>query len=121
MGGTAGRLRRRAAYLGAAALLAAACGGSADTTDPSPSAPSTTPVATTLVTVAPAGVTPVDIVVAPGTQVTFVNSDSRSHQMASDPHPDHTDCPEINQVGFLAPGDSRQTGNMNTVRVCGYH
>ena len=36
----------------------------------------------------------------------FVNNDSRSHEMFSDPHPEHTDCPEINQVGFLSPGQS---------------
>ncbi len=60
--------------------------------------------------------------VARGSQVTFVNNDSVSHQMFSDPHPDHTDCPEINQVGFLDPGQSRQTGNMITNRtVCGFH
>jgi len=53
--------------------------------------------------------------------VTFVNSDSRTHQMFSNPHPEHTDCPEINDVGFLNPRQSRQTGNMNTVRTCGYH
>ena len=45
----------------------------------------------------------------------------RSHEMFSDPHPEHTDCPEINQVGFLSPGQSRQTGNLNTVRTCGFH
>jgi len=66
-------------------------------------------------------VTPKDIVVAPGTQVTFTNNDTRTHEMDSDPHPEHTDCPPINQVDFLAPGQSRQTGNLNTVRVCGFH
>jgi hypothetical protein len=43
------------------------------------------------------------------------------HDMASNPHPEHTDCPEINSVGFLQPGQSRATGNLNTVRTCGYH
>ena len=41
--------------------------------------------------------------------------------MFSDPHPEHTDCPDINQVGYLQPGESRQTGNMNTIRTCGFH
>jgi hypothetical protein len=53
--------------------------------------------------------------------VTFVNNDSRSHEMHSDPHPQHGDCPEIDQVGFLQPGQSKQTGNLNTVRTCSYH
>ena len=41
--------------------------------------------------------------------------------MSSDPHPEHTDCPEINQVGFLQAGQTRTTGNLNTVRRCGFH
>jgi hypothetical protein len=51
----------------------------------------------------------------------FVNNDSRVHDMASDPHPEHTTCPELNQVGFLQPGQSRESGNLNTVRTCGFH
>jgi len=53
--------------------------------------------------------------------VTFTNNDSRPHDMESDPHPEHTDCPEINQAGFLTPGQTRLTGNLNTVRRCGFH
>jgi hypothetical protein len=41
--------------------------------------------------------------------------------MESNPHPEHTDCPEINQVGFLSAGQTRLTGNLNTVRTCGFH
>ena len=64
---------------------------------------------------------PQAVVVPRGSQVTFTNNDSRSHVMESDPHPEHTDCPEINSVGPLSPGQSRQTGNLNTVRTCGFH
>jgi hypothetical protein len=53
--------------------------------------------------------------------VTFVNNDNRVHDMASDPHPEHTTCPAINDVGFLQPGQSRTTGNLNTPRSCGFH
>jgi hypothetical protein len=53
--------------------------------------------------------------------VLFINNDSAAHDMSSDPHPEHTDCVEINQVGFLTPGQQRQTGNLNTVRSCGFH
>ena len=67
-------------------------------------------------------VNPKNIIVARGSQVTFINNDNQAHNMTSDPHPDHTDCPEINQVGFLSGGQSRQTGNMVTNRtVCGFH
>jgi hypothetical protein len=41
--------------------------------------------------------------------------------MESNPHPEHTDCPAINDVGFITPGQSRATGNLNVVRSCGYH
>jgi hypothetical protein len=53
--------------------------------------------------------------------VTFINSDSRNHNMSSNPHPDHTDCPAINDVGVLVTGQRRQTGNLNVARTCGYH
>jgi hypothetical protein len=41
--------------------------------------------------------------------------------MASDPHPVHTDCPPINVVAVLAPGESRATNAMTVARTCGYH
>lgn len=41
--------------------------------------------------------------------------------MHSDPHPEHMDCPELKQARFLAPGQARQTGNLNTIRTCGFH
>ena len=41
--------------------------------------------------------------------------------MYSDPHPEHTSCPEFDQVGFLAAGQRRTTGNLNTVRTCNFH
>ena len=41
--------------------------------------------------------------------------------MTSDPHPDHTLCPEINQVGLLQPNQSRETGNLVIERTCGFH
>jgi plastocyanin len=59
--------------------------------------------------------------VAVGSQVTFVNNDVMSHQMYSDPHPEHTDCRELESVGFLASGQSKQTENLNTIRTCGFH
>ena len=60
---------------------------------------------------------------SPGTRVQFVNNDTSvtNHEMASDPHPDHTTCPEINSVGFIVPGQTKETGNLNTLRTCGYH
>ena len=59
--------------------------------------------------------------VAPGTRVLFVNNDSRRHDMASDPHPEHSDCRELEPIGGLSPGQSRETANLNTVKTCGFH
>ena len=100
----------------------AGCGGS--TTAPSVSGqtgPSGQGPTGATITITSAGVTPKTLIVSAGAQVTFINDDGRSHQMSSNPHPEHIDCPEINQVGFLAPGQRRQTGNLTVLRTCGYH
>jgi plastocyanin len=107
-------------------LAAAACGGGSSDSTPStptnPTPPTTNPpVQTMTITITASGVSPQRITVSPGSRVTFVNSDTRQHEMNSDPHPTHGDCPPIDDVGFLAPGQSKQTGNLNVVRTCGYH
>jgi len=101
----------------AAALIAAfnGCGGSSDT----PPSPAPGPAAT--MTITTSGMSPRSVTVARGSQVQFINNDTTFHEMASNPPPEHTDCPEINSVGFLSPGQSRQTGNLNTARTCGFH
>ena len=116
-------MRKLRMWAGGAALacgMALACGGSSSSTaSPSPT-PSPTPTTNTI-TITNNVASPQNITVARGSQVTVLNSDSRTHQMDSDPHPEHTDCPELNQVGFLSPGQSRQSGNLNTARKCGMH
>jgi plastocyanin len=113
------------AVAAAVALTIGGCGGGSSSSSSSPSSPSTPPpgaVATNTITINNSTATPKNITVTRGSQVTFINNDTQPHFMASDPHPDHTDCPEINQVGVLNPGQSRQTGNMTTNKsVCGFH
>lgn len=96
-------------------LPLAACGGSPPT--PSPGGGG----GTTTITLTASGVSAAQITVSPGTRVLFVNNDSRPHNMTSDPHPEHNDCPEINTVGVLQPNQSRETGNLVAVRTCGFH
>jgi plastocyanin len=104
----------------AAVILMAGCkSGDGPPTNPSPGGGGGG--TGTTITITSAGVSPKSITVARGAQVTFVNNDSRTHEMNSNPHPEHTDCPEINAVGFLNPLQSKQTGNLNTARTCGYH
>ena len=110
-------MRRRLRGVGIAAAMAAlaACGGS------SPSTPSPSENPNQMVISSAGVLTPSEITVPAGSRVLFINNHSRSHQIASDPHPEHTDCPEINQVGLLAQGQRRETGNLVTVRTCGLH
>jgi plastocyanin len=89
--------RFRNGLLTGIAALGTACGSSGGTTTPTP------PVVGTTVTITSNGVSPKNLQVSPGSQVTFVNNDSRNHEMTSDPHPEHTDCPAINQVGTDRP------------------
>jgi hypothetical protein len=108
--------------LAAGIAIVAACGGSSSSpsSNPTPGACTPSTNANTLViqnnTICPAALT-----VTRGTQITILNSDSRVHEMDSDPHPEHTDCPELNQIGHLEPSQSRQSGNLNIARKCGMH
>jgi plastocyanin len=106
---------RRSAYGFGAVLAITIWGCKATETEPTP------PEATNVITITANGVSPQAIVVPPGTQVTFTNNDTRTHDMESDPHPEHNDCPALAQVGFLRVGESRVSGNLITVRTCGYH
>jgi plastocyanin len=94
---------------------AAACGRPPAPAQPSPPEPAATFTITSL------GVTPKSAAIALGGRVLFVNNDTRTHSIASDPHPDETDCPNLNQVGFLRPGEKRESGNFVVVRDCGFH
>lgn len=112
-------MRARVTQFGLAVLLPVAAGAGCGSSTTQPSA--SPPVATTTITITSAGVNPKNAQISVGQRVLFVNSDSRSHNMTSDPHPEHTDCPELNQVGFLTAGQSRETGNLVTARTCGFH
>jgi len=107
----------RLASLVALTCALAACGGGGATTPTPP--PQNNP---NVITIGSNGVvTPKDLTVAQGARVLFVNNDSRRHDMTSDDHPDHLECPPLNQVGLLNPGQSRESGNLVTIRTCGFH
>lgn len=100
-------------------IVLSSCGGSSS----SPTSPSsgTGPVGATITIGSNGAVTPSTVTINVGEVVAFVNNDSRPHEMASNPHPAHTDCPAINAVSQLQPGQSRNTGNFTTARSCGFH
>jgi plastocyanin len=101
----------------ALALVLGTCGSKPAT----PIEPSGPPVQSTTITITASGATPKNVQINVGDRVRFVNSDTRAHNMTSDPHPDHNDCPELNAVALLQPGQSRETLNLVQPRVCGFH
>jgi plastocyanin len=113
----------------AALLTVSACGGS--TTSPTSTPPSgggsvgsTGAVGTsgaTITIAANGAVSPGQVTVTVGQSVTFVNNDTRTHDMASDPHPSHTGCPAIANVGNLQAGQTKLTFGFSGTGSCGFH
>lgn len=105
-------------------FLAGCGGGDGGSTPTSPSPPGGsggTPPSTATLTIGPDGISPSSVTIARGGRVTLINNSNRVHEIASDPHPSHTDCPEINLFGALSPGQTGMTGVLNTARVCRFH
>jgi plastocyanin len=109
-------------------VTAAACGGSY--TSPSSSGGGSVVVGSTgsvgtvgaTITIGTtSAVSPTTVTISVGQSVTFTNNDTRSHDMESDPHPAHTDCPSIGNVGLLQPGQSKTTFGFASAGSCGYH
>ena len=103
--------------IAAVALASAACGGSSNggpTTPPGPGG------SVTIITLTSTGANPRIVTVDLGTRIRWVNNDNRSHEMASDPHPEHNSCPELNSR-LLSPGQQHETDNLVTSRTCGFH
>jgi len=110
-------------HTAAAACLAVAlaCGSSPNSPSPSPSGSGNPGPSGATIIIANGSVSPQSVQIAVGQSVTFVNNDSRSRQMTSNPHPVHTDCPPINAVGNIPAGQTRVTNAFTTARTCGFH
>lgn len=109
-------------------VTAAACGGSS--TSPSSSGGGSVVVGSTgsvgtvgaTITIGTnSAVSPSTVTISVGQSVTFTNNDTRSHDMESDPHPAHTDCPSIGNVGLLQPGQTKTTFGFASAGSCGFH
>jgi hypothetical protein len=103
------------------ALVLPACGGGGGGSPTTPPAATPPPSANVTITITASGVDRKQVEVPVGGRVAFVNNDTAFHEMASDPHPVHTDCPPINEVGALAPGRTGVTGALTVARTCGFH
>jgi plastocyanin len=114
--------RRAVAIVALAGLIA--CGGDSNGGGGSPTTPSGTgpgPSGATVTIGANGAVSPAQVTVSTGQSVTFVNNDTRSHEIASDPHPSHTACPSVNAVGALGAGVTRLTQSFPSTGTCGFH
>lgn len=115
------RRHPRSAAVLAVVLAACGGGGGGGANAPTPPAASPAPVSTEFViTITASGVSPRELRVPMGARVAFANQDSRSHEMNSDPHPLHTDCPSLT-VGIVNPGQTRTSGALDVARACGFH
>jgi plastocyanin len=107
---------------GALALMAG-CGGSSSPTSPSTGGGTSSgagPSGATI-TITSSGVSPAQVTITRGQSVTFVNNDTRTHDIASNPHPVHTDCPAMNVVGIISQGQTKVSDAFTTARSCGFH
>ena len=107
------------------AALAAGCGSSS--TSPSGGVTvivkdsGTGPSAATF-TITSAGISPKSVTVSVGQAVTFINNDNRTHEMASDPHPQHGSCPSVEAgLGSLTSGQTKVTHAFGNAGTCGLH
>jgi plastocyanin len=74
------------------------------------------------ITITATGASPQQVSITIGQSVTFVNNDTRPHEMASDPHPIHGTCPGIEQgIGTLAAGQTKLTQGFANAGTCGFH
>lgn len=127
----------RSVIVTACAMLAGSgCSSSpvAPTPPAGPPAPVTTapPAGPPTVTISATGFSPLEITVPVAARVTFVNADRIGRDVASGldhnsrdcPEVDvvrHEECPPVNRVGLLAPGQQRDSSIFEAVRYCGFH
>ena len=74
------------------------------------------------ITLTGGGITPSSVTISIGQSVTFVNTDTRSHEIASNPHPQHGSCPSIERgLATLTAGQTKLTQGFAGAGTCGFH
>ena len=131
-------MRYRTSIFSLLLMLAAACGGgnggtsnapttptpastTTTTTPPTPAPPAPPPLTATITIMSNNTFTPSEVTIGVGGRVTFINQNNRAHDITSDPLHLHTDCPPLIDVGFIQPGQTKQTGPLTVARTCGFH
>ncbi len=109
-------LRKSASGTVMGLLWLAACGSSS----PGPGAPPDPASSNLTLTLSSTGVSPRASSVSGNSSISIVNSDSVAHQLASNPDPQQTDCPELNSP-MLAPGDQFTATVANRNGTCGFN
>lgn len=64
---------------------------------------------------------PEEITIPVGERVSFMNHDRTTYTIAGGRGPSTPDCPEINPVGVLTSGDTRNTEPFTTAKTCDFH
>lgn len=73
-----------------------------------------------MISLTSSGLTPIAVAITPGQSVSFRNDDSVAHEIVSAPVPTYSDCPAINSLGRLEPGQTKQTAALTNSRSCGF-
>ena len=102
-----------------------ACGGSDGGSPSGPSGPTVSSTGSVgaigaTITISSGGVSPSQATVSVGQSVRFVSTDSRAHDISSDPHPAHTACPSLNR-GVISNGQTRDSFGFGNAGSCTYH
>ncbi len=73
-----------------------------------------------MVSITSTGMSPQVLHVWEGRKAGFVNEDTQPHAVFADPHPAHTSCTGMLNIGTLAPGERRDVENL-PIDACYYH
>ena len=90
-----------------------------------PPAPAAAPVGppppSTTITVTAAGVSPLSSPCRSAAASPSPTPTTGPHDFSGGPDPSRPQCPEVDVAGFIAAGQSRQTGVFAMARTCEYH
>ena len=64
---------------------------------------------------------PDELTIAVGERVTFMNHDRTTYSIAAGREPSRGDCREIDVVGVLSSGETRDTEPFTTAKTCEFH